>query len=85
MKSKNYGRVEKEERLWDKIEAEWLDLYLYKRSVEGMSAVRNVTADDEWCFEAYMETDYSKLTQADFDKVVRNYVAYHIQNSTQQH
>ena len=41
-----------------------------------MSAVRKVTADDEWLCEAYMETDYSKLAQADFDQTVKNYLAY---------
>ena len=35
-----------------------------------------VKADDEWCIEAYMETDYSKLTEAEFAKVIKNYVTY---------
>ena len=35
-----------------------------------------VSAQDEWCAEAYMETNYSKLTQNDFEEVVRNYAIF---------
>ena len=35
-----------------------------------------VKAQDEWCAEAYMETDYSKLTDNDFVKTIKAYVAY---------
>lgn len=81
VKRKNYGRVEKEEGLWDKIENQWLGLYWKKQSVEGLSAVKKVTADDEWLCEAYMETDYSQLQQSDFEKVLRDYIAFQIQTS----
>jgi hypothetical protein len=37
-----------------------------------------VTAADEWCAVAYMETDYTKLPQADFERVVRNYAIYRL-------
>ncbi len=35
-----------------------------------------VSASDEWCAEAYMETDYSLLTEATFKKVVQNYALF---------
>jgi len=38
--------------------------------------MKRVTSDDEWCAEAYLETDYTKLTHADFEKIVRNYAIY---------
>jgi type I restriction enzyme M protein len=37
-----------------------------------------VTADDEWCAEAYMETDYSTLSPEDFDAEIKKYVAFRI-------
>lgn len=80
-KRKNIGRVDVNDT-WDVIEKEWLYLYEHRETKLSKSLTHKVSGDDEWCVEAYMETDYSKLTQADFDKVVRNYVAYHIQNST---
>ena len=33
---------------------------------------------DEWLCEAYMETDYSTLTDADFEKTIRDFLAYKI-------
>jgi type I restriction enzyme M protein len=41
-----------------------------------------VTAQDEWCAEAYMETDYSMLTKADFEKTVRDYAIYKLSLET---
>jgi len=80
VKRKNYGRIEKVDKhgigTWAKIETEWLNLYNKRLSVAGKSCVKDVTADDEWLAEAYMETDYSKLSQDDFEETVKNYLAY---------
>lgn len=35
-----------------------------------------VSGTDEWLCEAYMKTDYSKLTEADFQQTLNNYLAY---------
>ncbi len=80
MKKKNLGRIERRDGLWADIEARWLDLYFHRRAEKGISAVRKVTADEEWLAEAYMETDYSGLTERDFEQVVRDYYAYLIKN-----
>lgn len=84
VKRKNLGRVERigadGQGLWAGIEKEWLDLYRGMKEVEGKSAVHCVTADDEWLAEAYMKTDYSKLTQADFQSTINYYFAYLVQN-----
>ena len=44
--------------------------------VDGKSAVEKVNADDEWLCEAYMKTDYSKLTKDNFQRTLNNYLAY---------
>ena len=80
MKKKNLGRIERREGLWAEIETHWLDLYFHRKAEKGFSAVRKVTANDEWLAEAYMETDYSSLTERDFEQVVRNSYAYLIKN-----
>ena len=77
---KNLGRIERRDGLWAEIEKHWLDLYFHRKAEKGFSAVRKVTAADEWLAEAYMETDYSTLTEKDFAQVVRNYYAYLIKN-----
>ena len=79
-KKKNLGRIEQFDEnnnsIWKKIEEEWLDLYRNKTVKDGMSAMQAVSGDDEWLCEAYMKTDYSKLTEADFQQTLNNYLAY---------
>ena len=79
-KRKNLGRVETINKdgisNWSLIEEEWLDLYLNRTIKEGKSAVKKVKYNDEWLCEAYMETDYSELTENNFQQTLNNYLAY---------
>ncbi len=80
-KKKNLGRIELFEKdnktsIWRQIEERWLDLYRNKTVVDGLSAMQPVSGDDEWLCEAYMKTDYSKLSEADFQQTLNNYLAY---------
>ena len=79
-KKKNLGRVEQFNidgtSKWKEIEEEWLSLFRNKKSVDGKSATVIVDGNSEWLCEAYMETDFSKLTEDDFQHTVNNYLAY---------
>ncbi len=75
VKRKKMGRIDYYNK-WDEIEKKWLDLYENKKVVDGKSALQCVTANDEWLCEAYMKTDYSTLTQQDFQQTVNDYLAY---------
>lgn len=80
-KKKNLGRVEQVDSAtgrsrWVEIEKEWIELYRNRRSVDGLSATHKVTGDDEWLCEAYMKTDYTKLTEQDFQQTINDYLAY---------
>lgn len=80
-KKKNLGRVEQlnpqtGESFWTEIENRWIDLYINRVEIDGLSATHKVNGFDEWLCEAYMKTDYSKLTDADFQKTLNNYLAY---------
>jgi len=75
VKRKKLGRIDYYDK-WSGILAEWLKLYRNRDVVDGLSARTCVNHDDEWLCEAYMKTDYSKLTQADFQKTVNDYLAY---------
>ena len=81
---KGLGRVEKTDAsgnsLWVKTKELWLDLYKNKREMAGLSVMRKVTWEDEWLAEAYMETDYSVLSENDFQKVLNNYLSYLIKH-----
>lgn len=84
IKRKNIGRVEQfskdDKSLWKDIEEKWLDLFRNKKVVDGLSATAAVTNEDEWLAEAYMKTDYSTLTEEDFEKTIRDYYSFLIKN-----
>ncbi|MDR2585547.1 MAG: N-6 DNA methylase [Prevotellaceae bacterium] len=61
---------------WEKIKENWLLSYFNKEEIDGLSVIREVSATDEWCAEAYMETDYSALKQSDFEKVLLEYSSF---------
>ncbi len=42
--------------------------------------MKKVGYEDEWLAEAYMETDYEKLTFSDFERTVRDYYSYLIKS-----
>jgi type I restriction-modification system DNA methylase subunit len=75
IKRKKLGRIDYHGR-WSDILAEWLKLYRNRDVVDGLSARACVKHSDEWLCEAYMKTDYSALTQSDFQKTVNDYLAY---------
>lgn len=79
VKRKKMGRIDYYNK-WDDIEKEWLDLYETKKVVDGKSALQCVTANDEWLCEAYMKTDYSALTQQDFQQTINDYLSYLVKN-----
>jgi len=80
VKRKNLGRVDTHNK-WEEIKNEWLKLYKERDVKSGLSVKHCVTYKDEWVAEAYMETDYSNLTQVDFEKKIKEYVAFKFLNN----
>lgn len=78
-KRKGVGRVDIKDR-WKSIEELWLDLYEHRTTRAGLSVVQKVTYKDEWCAEAYMETDYSTLSDNDFIKTMREFASFLVGN-----
>lgn len=77
IKVKEMGRIDKN-NTWERTKLQWLNAYRNREIIDKFSLTKEVTEDDEWCAEAYMETDYSQLSEKDFIKVVKNYVAYEL-------
>lgn len=80
-KKKNLGRIEQMnpetgESEWELIKSKWIDLYNNRVSVDGLSVTQTVTGKDEWLCEAYMKTDYSKLSEVDFQATINEYLSY---------
>ena len=79
-KKKNLGRIEQfddnNNSIWKVIEEEWLYLFSNKKAMDGKSATAIVDGKSEWLCEAYMKTDYTKLTEKDFQQTINNYLSY---------
>ena len=77
--TKHLGRVDLSAR-WPQIKERWLTSYRNREVIDGESVTAEVGPRDEWCAEAYMETDYSTLAPSDFEEEIKKYVAYRILN-----
>lgn len=75
VKNKVTGRSDAHGR-WAGIKSDWLRCFANRESVSKLSVKTKLGANDEWCAEAYMETDYSTLSKEDFKKTLREYVAF---------
>jgi len=75
VKRKIKGRIDAFGK-WESIKAEWVLSYINRKTKAGFSVTKIVTANDEWCAEAYMETDYSKLKKGDFKKTLKEFVLF---------
>lgn len=79
VKRKKLGRVDVLNK-WESIKSDWLSLYFNSEEKVGLTAKQAVSHSDEWLCEAYMQTDYSKLKQEDFEKTIKDYFAYLVKN-----
>lgn len=82
MKTKIYGRADVNNR-WggeNGLEEQWLSAFVNRKEVPQFSLSRRVTPEDEWIAEAYLETDYSSLDLDAFEKTVREYQAFKMEN-----
>jgi type I restriction enzyme M protein len=52
--------------------------YRNRDEVAGLSVKHTVSWNDEWCAEAYMNTDYSALTVRDIDATVGDFLAFNV-------
>ena len=80
VKVKNKGRIDAKEK-WNDIKKQWVNAYMNKEVIAGHSVMKEVNAEDEWCAEAYMETDYSEMNQDKFIEVIKNYIAFQFLNN----
>lgn len=79
VKRKAKGRIDAFGK-WTTIKERWISYFINRKSEAGFSVNKAVTAGDEWCAEAYMETDYSRLSKELFLDEVKKYAAFNILN-----
>jgi len=61
---------------WDAIKEKWISYFMNGKNEAGFSVSKVVSAEDEWCAEAYMETDYSNLSKDNFINTIKEYVFF---------
>lgn len=79
VKTKKYGRADVNNE-WNEIEDYWLKSYINRKEINQISIMKKVTPEDEWIAEAYLEPDYSILSLSDFEKTLREYQAFKMEN-----
>jgi type I restriction-modification system DNA methylase subunit len=77
VKRKNRGRIDAL-GVWGSIKEKWLSHYYNRKAIAGLSVNKAIAADMEWLAEAYMETDYSDLTEADFILELKKYSEFNV-------
>ena len=77
VKTKHRGHIDLRGE-WPAIRDRWVEMFRNRESHAGESVTQQVTANDEWCAEAYMETDYSTLTQMDYERKVKKYILFRV-------
>ncbi|EAT14727.1 type I restriction endonuclease subunit M [Desulfuromonas acetoxidans] len=75
IKIKNLGRVDRD-HTWPAIRDKWVEQFRNREVHPGESVTAEVGPEDEWVAEAYMETDYSTITQGDFEKSLLDYALF---------
>lgn len=68
---------------WEIVKDKWISYFINRKEEAGFSVNKVVKADDEWCAEAYMQTNYSKISDSDFEDTVLNYVTFLFNNKVE--
>lgn len=79
IKTKHMGRIDLNHQ-WQDIKSRWLEAYNNNEVHAGESVTAYVDGDSEWIAEAYMETDYSTITEESFTELIKNYAMFKILN-----
>ncbi len=77
-KRKHQGRIDARGKFKSQIRDKWVSAYNNGDEIAGLSIKQEVRFNDEWCAEAYMETDYCILSKSMFSANIRKYVAHTI-------
>ena len=80
VKRKNRGRID-DNHVWNDIKKQWVEAYINREVIPEFSLMRRVTAKEEWCAEAYLETRYDMLTQEDFLETVKNFYLFNMKSA----
>jgi type I restriction enzyme M protein len=69
------GRVDSK-NTWATIKEKWLEVYKNRETVSGLSLMKKITAKDEWCIEAYLQTEYAGIGNELFMETSLEYLSF---------
>lgn len=78
IKTKTFGRVDTGR--WAEVKDTWIEKFQNREAEPGLSVLSAVTARSEWSAEAYLETDMTTFTEANFVDAIKKYVGYKFLN-----
>jgi len=76
---KNRGRIDIYNR-WNTVKSKWINSYNNREEHPYECVMKDVSAEDEWCAEAYLGTDYSVITPDLIRKSAQKYLAFRFYN-----
>ena len=59
----------------------WYEQFINQEVIPGISCKVCVKPEDEWLSEAYINVDYSKVTEEMFDIELKKYLAFEMLNA----
>ncbi len=74
-KTKHKGRIDLRHR-WEAIRDSWVSSNRNRDEIPGVCFKRHVTAAEEWCPEAFMETDYNAITPRQLGIEIKRYIVH---------
>ena len=72
VKTKHRGRID-QNGTWGEIKNKWLNTFRNRDVLTEYSIMKEVQAEDEWCAEAYLDTEYSKIKESDLKAEAKKY------------
>lgn len=82
VKTKNRGRIDLDHG-WLEVRNRWLNDFHGRVVVAGRSVTKVVGPKDEWCAEAYMQTDYSAMQRRDFEETLKRFAVFRLLNASE--
>lgn len=82
-KTKHRGRIDLRGR-WPALRDRWVEAFRDREVRPGESVLQAVGPGDEWCAEAYMETDYANLSREEFALTAKKYFLFRLVNEAEE-
>lgn len=68
---------------WESIRETWITAFKNREIISGLSVMKEVAPNDEWCAEAYMEPDWSRLNKDELTKTFKEFAVHRLLMETE--